>query len=163
MKTTTDPDNPQEVATLDEGKVKILHDIFYEMNSESHSVKTETVTEYVETIGSGGTVQSTPTEKEKRILHITVSHKSADEMASKFKFDDNQKEQLKEMLEADNSLWMAGTVPTSSPDRRTKAPIAPESSGRWRTEPFILSKEIPITAAASGSIQSVIMRLWGTV
>lgn len=107
VKVTTDPDNPQEIATLDEGKVKILHDIFYEMNSESHNVKTEKVTEYVETVDSGGNIQSTPTEKEKKVLHITVTHKSPDEMASKFKFDDKQKEQLKEMLEADNSLWMA--------------------------------------------------------
>ena len=33
VKTNTDKDNPQEVATMDEGKKQILSDIFWEMNS----------------------------------------------------------------------------------------------------------------------------------
>ena len=32
VKTTTDPDNPQEVATMDETKKGLLTDIFWEMN-----------------------------------------------------------------------------------------------------------------------------------
>lgn len=32
VKTTTAPDNPQEVATMDEGKKELLRNIFWEMN-----------------------------------------------------------------------------------------------------------------------------------
>ena len=35
VKTTTDPDNPQEVATMDETKKGLLTDIFWEMNEIS--------------------------------------------------------------------------------------------------------------------------------
>ena len=35
VKTNTDKDNPQEVATMDESKKQILSDIFWEMNSIS--------------------------------------------------------------------------------------------------------------------------------
>ena len=34
VKTTTDPDNPQEVATMDETKKGLLTDIFWEMNEQ---------------------------------------------------------------------------------------------------------------------------------
>src|SRR5699024_12686297 len=37
VKTTTDPDNPQEVATMDEGKKQLLSGIFWEMNEISRS------------------------------------------------------------------------------------------------------------------------------
>ena len=45
VKTTTDPDNPQEVATMDNNKKQLLTDIFWEMNEISSRTesKTETV------------------------------------------------------------------------------------------------------------------------
>ena len=35
VKVNTDPDNPQEVATMDDSKKQLLKDIFWEMNSIS--------------------------------------------------------------------------------------------------------------------------------
>lgn len=45
VKTNTDQDNPQEVATMDDGKKQLLKDIFWEMNQISSRTesKTETV------------------------------------------------------------------------------------------------------------------------
>ena len=45
VKTTTDPDNAQEVATMDDSKKAILKDIFWQMNEISS--RTETKTEEV--------------------------------------------------------------------------------------------------------------------
>lgn len=42
VKTTTDPDNPQEVATMDETKKGLLTDIFWEMNEISSRTETKT-------------------------------------------------------------------------------------------------------------------------
>ena len=49
VKTTTDPDNAQEVATMDDEKLELLKDIFWQMNeiSSSTSTQTETVIEHI--------------------------------------------------------------------------------------------------------------------
>jgi hypothetical protein len=39
VKTTTDPDNPQEVASMDDSKLQLLKDIFWTMNSISKALK----------------------------------------------------------------------------------------------------------------------------
>lgn len=44
VKTTNEPDNAQEVATMDDGKKQILKDIFWEMNAISSSTDTKTET-----------------------------------------------------------------------------------------------------------------------
>ena len=67
VKVNTDPDNPQEVATMD---------------VETESTVTQTY------------------------LYITVSHKTADEMAAQYGFNEEQKEYLAELLaDENNSLW----------------------------------------------------------
>ena len=42
VKTTTDPDNAQEVATIDDSKKAILKDIFWQMNEISSRTETKT-------------------------------------------------------------------------------------------------------------------------
>ena len=42
VKTATDPDNPQEVATMDEGKKQLLSGIFWEMNEISSRTESKT-------------------------------------------------------------------------------------------------------------------------
>ena len=49
VKVNTDPDNPQEVATMDESKKQLLTDIFWEMNEISSSTDTKTETVITET------------------------------------------------------------------------------------------------------------------
>lgn len=107
VKTTSDPDNPQEVATVTEEKKQLLEDIFWEMNDISYRVETKTEETIVETDdGNGNILEETVTET-KTWLYITVSHKDADQMASQYSFNADQDAQLEELLAQDNSMWSA--------------------------------------------------------
>ena len=108
VKTTTDPDNPQEVATMDDSKKAILTDIFWEMNQISSRTETRTETVITETDDGNGNIVETETTVTQTYLYITVSHKTAEEMAAQYGFDEEQKEQLAELLDEENrSLWSA--------------------------------------------------------
>jgi hypothetical protein len=106
VKTTTDPDAAQEVATMDDAKKQLLKDIFWQMNeiSSSTDTKTETV---IETSDDGnGNIVETETTVTQTYLYITVSHKTAEKMAEQFGFNENQREQMAELLaDENNSLW----------------------------------------------------------
>lgn len=107
VKTTSDPDNPQEVATVTEEKKQLLEDIFWEMNDINYRVETKTEETIVETDdGNGNILEETVTET-KTWLYITVSHKDANQMASQYGFNSNQDSQLQELLAQDNSMWAA--------------------------------------------------------
>ena len=108
VKTTTDPDNPQEVATIDDSKKAILTAIFWEMNQISSRTETRTETVITETDDGNGNIVETETTVTQIYLYITVSHKTAEEMAAQYGFDEEQKEQLAELLAEENrSLWSA--------------------------------------------------------
>ena len=108
VKTTTDPDNPQEVATIDDSKKAILTDIFWEMNQISSRTETRTETVITETDDGNGNIVETESTVTQTYLYITVSHKTAEEMAEQYGFDEEQKEQLAELLAEENrSLWSA--------------------------------------------------------
>ena len=108
VKTTTDPDNPQEVATIDDSKKAILTDIFWEMNQISSRTETRTETVITETDDGHGNIVETESTVTRTYLYITVSHKTAEEMAEQYGFDKEQKEQLAELLAEENrSLWSA--------------------------------------------------------
>ena len=108
VKTTTDPDNPQEVATMDDSKKAILTDIFWKMNQISSRTETRTETVITETDDGNGNIVETETTVTQIYLYITVSHKTAEEMAAQYGFDEEQKEQLAELLAEENrSLWSA--------------------------------------------------------
>lgn len=106
VKTTTDPDAAQEVATMDDTKKQLLKDIFWQMNeiSSSTDTKTETV---IETSDDGnGNIVETETTVTQTYLYITVSHKTAEEMADQFGFNEDQREQMAELLSDENNpLW----------------------------------------------------------
>lgn len=108
VKTTTDPANAQEVATIDDSKKAILKDIFWQMNKISS--RTETVTEEVitETDDGHGNIVETVTTQTRTYLYITVSHKTAEEMAAQYGFNEDQREQLSELLAEENrNMWSA--------------------------------------------------------
>lgn len=108
VKTTTDPNNAQEVATMDEGKYEILKGVFWDMHQISKSTETKTVKTYTETVNEDGEIVTTETEETKTVLYITVKHLTVDEMKSKYGFNDSQKSQLDEMLTEDKAkLWSA--------------------------------------------------------
>lgn len=97
VKTTTDSQG-QDVASMTEEKCQLLAEVFWEMNQLSARV--ETCTEITE--GEKGE----PMETEVTVLVISVTHKTAQEMAEQLGFDDNQKEQLQELLSPEfDDLW----------------------------------------------------------
>lgn len=106
VKTTTDPDNPQEVATMDDNKKQLLTDIFWEMNKISSRTESKTETVITETDDGHGNIVQTETTQTRTYLYITASHKTAEEMADQYGFDDEQRQMLSELLaDENNSLW----------------------------------------------------------
>lgn len=109
VKVTSDPDNPQEVATVTPEKEQILRDIFWAMNTISHST-TESVTTIIESDdGHGNILEETVTET-KTTLHIVVSHKTATEMAAEYGFGERQLEHLDALLEEGTSGMCAAVL-----------------------------------------------------
>jgi uncharacterized MAPEG superfamily protein len=101
-------DESMEVCTMDENKKGILKDIFWDMNSISHEIKTKTVTVREEKDNGHGNIVVKKKKKEQKILYITVTHKSTSEMADKYKFTDEQRKYLKELLSDEySSMWSA--------------------------------------------------------
>ena len=107
VKTTTDPDNPQEVASLNDEKKQLLTDIFWEMNDISYRTETDTETEIIESDDGNGNILEETVEVTKTTLYITVSHKTAEQMSDQYRFNDDQDSQLEELLNVDNSMWLA--------------------------------------------------------
>lgn len=107
VKTTSDPDNPQEVATITLEKEQLLKDLFWEMNEITHRTETRTETVIVETDDGNGNILEEEVQETITTLYIAVSHKTADEMAAQYGFNENQKQQLAELLAQDGSMWAA--------------------------------------------------------
>lgn len=107
VKTTTDPDNAMEVATMTDEKKLLLTDIFWAMNDISYRTETRTETEIVESDDGNGNILEEEVEVTHTTLYIVVTHKDADSMASQYNFNADQNEQLEELLAADNSMWLA--------------------------------------------------------
>ena len=106
VKTTTDPNNPQEVATMDDNKKALLNDIFWAMNEVSSRTETSTTTQIVETDDGEGNIIEVEVEVTVTTLYITVTHKTADEMADLYNFTADQRQQLAELLAEENrDMW----------------------------------------------------------
>lgn len=90
VKTTTDPANPQEVATIDDGKEALLREIFWAMNQIDFHTETRNISE----------------EETETTLYITTASKTAEDMADEYAFDPEQQAQLSELLAPENRfLW----------------------------------------------------------
>lgn len=106
VKINTNPDNPQEVATMDDSKKQLLKDLFWEMNSISSRTESKSETFITETDDGNGSIVQTETTVTRTYLYITVSHKTVDEMATQYSFNQEQKDYLAELLQDNNnSLW----------------------------------------------------------
>jgi len=106
VKVNTDPNNPLEVATIDESKKNMLRDIFWDMNSISSRTETEESTTIVERTDEEGNVVQEEQPVTKVTLYLTLNGKSADEMAEQYHFSDKQKEYLAELLSSKNDkMW----------------------------------------------------------
>lgn len=92
--------NEQEVMTMDDKKKQVVKDIFWDMNSLSSEVKTEKVTE------KGVNTNEMPKEVEKKVLHIKITSKTAEQMKNEYHFNANQLKQYNELSSPQYaSLW----------------------------------------------------------
>ena len=92
--------NQQEVITVDNTKKALIKQIFWDMNEITSEVKTETVKK-----SSVNTTDTTPDEQ-KRVLHIYVKSKTAEEMKTKYNFNPAQIKQYNELSDKRYaSLW----------------------------------------------------------
>lgn len=105
VKTTSDPDNPQEVASMTDEKKQLLKDIFWEMNEISYETEEKTETIIVETDDGEGGIIEEEVEDTTVYLYITVSHKTVEEMMAQYGFTEDQKAQVAELLAQDSSMW----------------------------------------------------------
>ena len=110
VKTAGDPNNPQEVASMDESKKQILKDVFWAMNEISFNTATKTENVVTETDDGNGNIVETTESVTRTYLYIRVTHKSADEMAQQYGFTDEQKEQLRELLSDENKKMWSGVL-----------------------------------------------------
>lgn len=82
VRTAADPNNPLAVALMDDENAAILRSVFWDMNAVDHwTESTEHSSSYIDEEGNEQT--DTWTEC---ILHITVSHKTPEEMAVQYGF-----------------------------------------------------------------------------
>ena len=107
VKTTTDPDNPMEVATMDDQRLQLLSDIFWAMNEISYRTETKSETKVIESDDGQGNIIEEEVEETHTTLYIVVSHLDADEMAVQYGFNSDQDEQLEELLAADSFMWLS--------------------------------------------------------
>ena len=106
VKTSMDPNNPQEVATMDDAKKAVLKEIFWRMHTLSSRTETKTETVVTETDDGHGNIERTETTVTRTYLYITVSHRSVEEMADQYGFTADQRTQLTALVSAEyESLW----------------------------------------------------------
>lgn len=106
VKVNTDPNNPQEVTTIDDSKKQLLKEIFWKMNEISSRTETKSETVIVETDDGHGNIVETKKTVTRTYLYITVNHKTVEEMATEYGFNEEQKSYLTELLaDENNSLW----------------------------------------------------------
>lgn len=135
VKTTTDPDNPREVATMTDEKKQLLKDIFWEMNEISYRTEEKTETIIVETDDGEGNIIEEEVEETTVYLYITVSHKTVEEMMAQYGFTEDQKAQVAELLAQDSSMWAAVLYGIYSSDEQIVA-VALSQIGNVGGEPY---------------------------
>lgn len=106
VKVTTDPDNPMEIATVDENKKSILSNIFWDMNNIDSKSETRTETREITSTDENGDEVITTEDITVKVLTITINSKNADEMAQTYSFNDKQKTYLAELMnDSNDKLW----------------------------------------------------------
>ncbi len=110
VKIAGDPNEPQEVVSMDENKKRVLTDIFWAMNAITYSTETKTENVVTETGDGNGNIVETTESEGRTYLYIKVIHKSVDEMAEHYGFSEIQKEQLSELLSEDNKKMWSGVL-----------------------------------------------------
>lgn len=106
IKTTTDPNNAQEVVTMDASKKVFLKDIFWRINIITFRTEEKNEIEITTSTDSYGNIVETETTVTRVYLYIETTHKTADEIVRQFELDSEQAKQFKELLDHNNhDLW----------------------------------------------------------
>ncbi len=96
----------EPVVVLDAALLEKLKSIFWQMNDMQYATRTETHEEEVTTIDDEGNEITTIQTINEVILTISITHKTAAEMALEYHFSSRQKEYLELMLQLENQeLW----------------------------------------------------------
>ena len=116
VKTTTDSENPLDAVSMDEEHAEVLRTIFWDMTVIEFTTETytEEITVEVPTEDStdeDGMVEETQTVERTRLV-ISISGKSARQMAEEYGFDEKQLGYVTELLSEEYSdLWASLSVP----------------------------------------------------
>ena len=136
VKVNTDPNNPQNVAVIDDARKDLLEEIFWTMNEISYEVKTAEEVVIHEEADEEGNIIITETTEMITTLYITVTHQTADDMANVYGFTAEQKQILAELLQDDNtSMWAAALYGIHSADEQIVA-VAESQIGNVGGEPY---------------------------
>ncbi len=93
VKVAADPSDPRDVITLDDARMDSLRSVFWDMNSIEVSLEERQVTEVGNEEGDAGETGTV------KVLRITLTSRTADEMADAYGFDTEQREILSELLD----------------------------------------------------------------
>ena len=130
------PDEPVEVATMDEGKKEDLRKLFWKMNSVESRTEKKTEKELVEVTEKGKKVK-----KEKNVtktyLYITTSHLDLETMMDKKSFTAEQKKMCRALLEDKNNvLWLDVLHGISGGANSDIVKVAQEQLGNVGGQPY---------------------------
>ena len=136
VKVNTDPNNPQDVASMDDAKKAMLKEIFWAMNQINSRVETTEETVLIEEADEDGNIIVTETTETITTLYITVTHKTATTMAYEYGFTEEQKQMLNELLQDENaSMWAAVLYGIHSADEQIVA-VAESQIGNVGGQPY---------------------------
>lgn len=98
VKVAADPENGMGVATLDDTKVEILRDVFWDMNKIDYWIETIEHEETVTTTDEDGNETTETITITETILHINISSKSHTDMIAEYGFNPDQVKMLNELM-----------------------------------------------------------------
>ena len=98
VKVAADPENGMDVATLDDTKVGILRDVFWNMNKIDYWIETIEHEETVTTTDEEGNETEETVTTTETILHINVTSKAYADMISEYNFNSDQVKLLNELM-----------------------------------------------------------------
>ncbi len=106
VKVSTDEENGLDVITMDEEKLQLLREIFFDANKLEYELTTRTV--------DGERITT---------LHISVQIKDAMQMADEYGFTDQQQEMLEELLKPDYDDIFLSLIGNYQPDGTPIGPV----------------------------------------
>ena len=102
VRVTTDSEDAMDVVTLDDQRVEHIRQVLHDMAELVYVVRTETEEQTVTDDEGNETIETLYI----TVLVITLEHRTAEEMAEYYGFDDDQREMLRELLAPEHmELW----------------------------------------------------------